>query len=69
MATKKPAKTAQKTSTANVTRVPSYWVFTSFEGKGKAKYPVKGYTDLYDAQMHATDIDGYVVDMYVRAIK
>jgi hypothetical protein len=64
---KKPAKTAHNKQVKE-NWVPSFWVFSTFEGKGKAKMPVKGFHDRYDAQMLADDINGYVVDMYVKAI-
>jgi len=65
---KKPAKTAQKVS-VTPTRTPIYWVFDSFEGKGKVKMPIQGFTDLYDAQMFAEKINGYVIDITGKEIK
>lgn len=64
------SKTAQASVQAGLgmaqTRVPSFWVFTTRTGTGKAKYPVRGYADENLAQQHAKEIDGYVVNMSIK---
>ena len=39
------------------------WVFTTFSGKGTAKYPYAGFATMEEAQEAAEAINGYIISL------